>query len=540
MYNKNMKNYLTNTIKILSVGMALVLVSCSSEGVQEQPATYDQPLQEITIIAGNVASNNTGELTLTTADGDVTLNTSEAAIYGEISQGVQVEALVTGNVAEFVSVANENNPVINLSGYVVSVDDESITVLSGGKHHSFDTTGADILLGKAPAVGDAVNLISTEGGKAIEIKITAFGGGRINGELTMLTDTIMVVTLQGGANIPFLTQGIVMPEGVEVGQEVLVDYHGTLSGKNNAVALYLNESELPTEGEISGVVSDLLNGLIAVRTDAGEIFSFVYEIDNTFTGNRLLVGDSVDIAYSLNSSGTLNADTITPTAYSARGSYNISGVVTGYDPGLLTIRTENGNSYSFSHNDATAIYGESVPVLGDEVKVVFELNDNNFLRCTALYIDGFEPQTQTVTGDVVNIETDIISIVDDQGTEVSFYYSNATLNSSLPIMRSDNITIEYIEVPSGNSDAVAITFNSTATQFEPQPVSLQETGVVQGEIILKDDDMLFIKDDDGRLFLFTTDNAEFVQGAEEELNVYVQYIGDTLNNPEAVLISPFE
>ncbi len=534
-----MKNFLTNKIKVLSILMALLLVSCYGNAEQAQPIAEASLESQTIIITGSVTDSTDIDITLATAGGDVTFDTSDALLYGDISEGAQVEALVNGNTAEFVAVANENNPVVNLSGYIVSADGESVTVLSGGELHSFNTVEADILFGDIPAVGDAVRLISTESGKAIELEITEFGGGRIQGEVSMLTDTLMMITTPEGINLPFLTKGIILPEDLEVGQLVTLDYHGSLAGSYNAVAIYNDEIEQLQSGEISGVVSDLVNGLISVRTEDGGVYSFTYATDNTFTGNRLIIGDSVTISYSLASDGQLVADTITPIAYGSRGSYKLEGVLTGYEPGLLTIRTENGNSYSFSHNEATAVYSEQTPTVGDVVEVVFERNDNNFLRCSALYGADFEPQTQSVTGDVVNIETDTISIVDEQNTEIAFYYAGATLNSPLPIMRGDNITIEYIEVPSGNADATAITFNSASTPFEPQHVDLQDSGVAEG-VILLNDDMLFVQEESGRLYVFSTDDAEFAPGIEVGSNVYVQYIGDPLYNAEAVLVSPTE
>ncbi len=530
-----MNNFVKKILIITLSTMMLLLVSCVEEEVAITPEV-DEPTS--TSIIGTVTQLEEGKsLVVETEDDTLNLDISDAIVHNNVEVGLFVEAVVTEDVARFVFPANELNPSDSIQGFVFAVGDSSFDLLVDGSVQTFDSTNLDILFADYLTVGNSVRIKIREDGSANEVEVVEFGSGRLFGEISYLSDEFFTITTRQGNIFAFALNNLVLPNGLAIGEDVAVDYFGSIEGANRVVNIIMNPEKPTTTGSVQGVVTDLVAGYISISSEDGELFSLSYTLDNTFSSDRLVVGDSVNIEYSVTDDGELYADSIIPFEYSDLLTTELFGYITRYEQGLISIRTENGNSYSFSHNAATGLYSAVDLKLGDFVKVKLRKNENDFWHCIELFANDYQPEIETESGKVVEISNGTITIITADGYDLSFGYYGATLNSLLPIMRNDEVSIEYYPSESGAADALSVTFDSTEQEFVPQELEdSPSSGVIVGEVLLNDE-LLFIQGNDSTIYTFTTENTVFTDTAEQGDIVNVQYIGNTSTSLMAAVVT---
>ncbi len=522
---------------VLLITLTIFFGGCNASNDNFVPEQLDSSSEAVSITGKVVEYAVADKMTVQTDEEDVVLDISEAVIYAEPTEGDFVELLAVKDKATIIFAANELNPSDEITGYVYAVNESSFDLLNEGSIATFDNTDTDILFSDRISVGDYVAVKNREDGSAAEVEVLTLGGGKIVGELIELTDRVMAVSMYNNI-FPFLIDGLILPPNLAAGDEVAVYYHGTLIGDNRAIRVEIN-TEVSQGGSITGVVTDLAHSVVSVQSDQGELYCFGYTPDNTFSGGRLVVGDGVKVDYSENvqDAGTvIFAERITPILYGEPSTASIDGVITRYESGYVSIRTKNSNSYGFSHNEATNIYSDEELRLGDEVTALIVRNENDFLHATQITAKGYIPTLNTLEGSVIEINEDRVTVLQDDGTDKTFIINGAVIDSPLPIMRNDNINIEYMDTVAGYPTAVSVTFIDSPTVFEPQAATLKESGVTTGEVLLSSE-MLYVYGDDSRVYVFTTENTVFEHQPEIGDRVHVQYLGDPINTAEAALIS---
>ncbi len=523
-----------NVLIILLVTLSLLMISCS-----EEPDAVT-PVEEVSTssVIGSVSQFEEGKsLFIETEDDLLTLDVKDATVHQDITTGMNVEAITTGEEAHLVLPANELNPYNEEHGYVFAVNEGSFDLLVNKSIQTFASNNADILFADFLTVGMFVNVTIREDGSASVVEVIDLNGGRVLGEVTQLNEELIAISTFNEITFAFSVQNFPLPNDLAVGDYIAIDYHGTLNGDKQAVNVIVNPSSPTTEGLIEGIVTDIVNHVITINSADGDVVSLAYASDNTFTSDRLVIGDGVSVEYSSTEDGVIFADNITPTKYSDLATTELSGYITRYDAGLISIRTNEGNSYSFSHNAATGIYSELDLKLGDKVRVRLTKNENDFWHCTELFANEYQPATETETGNVIEILDGKITIITSEGYDLSYYYYGAILNSPLPIMRNDNITIEYYPLESGLSNALTVTFNSTEDPFVPQELEdIVGSGVVVGNVLL-DDDLLYVKSDDLVIHAFETENTVFADEPKQGDRVNVQYLGSPSTSMVAAVIT---
>ncbi len=506
-----------------------------SEGATAQASSQPESVDE-QFIGTVVDDSGLPLLRLDTIEGSVTVDTSGATIFGDLKIGTDVEVLFSGGEVVLVSVANENLPAVVTNGIIIAAEGDTLTMTNGDSTLSFDLLSADILSPVTPSVGDTVEITTAEDGRVIKLKMIAFGGGKISGTGSELTEQVLIVETADDKLFPFSIEDMVLSEDIAQGSLVSVTYTGSLAGTHNVLGVEIS-SELPAAGTLEGIVTDIVSSIIMVRDDFGTLFAFSREADNTFSNGRLLIGDTVRVEYAP-TDGYLFANSVTQISYGAKNLFELDGILTRFDPGVLSIRTENGNTFTLSHNEATGIFTAEEPQVGMSINLYYELNDNDFLRCVALFDPDTLPPVVSATGVITNIdETENTVTMIVEGEEMNFSRDGATLNSSLPLRRDDNITVDYIEFPSGMPLATNITFNSAPTTFVPTALAFKTSGVTIGTLISAGD-LLCVKDDDGRVYAFDASSAVMPEGGVnlgDRLNI--QYLGDPIQSAVAVLVT---
>ncbi len=536
-----MKKYICKIISTLLLTAAFLLVSCGpsdTTGSTALDTSSDMASSDSTSFEqfiGTVADGTAlPALKLTTVEGSVTLDTSDAIVYGTPTVGSDVEVLKNGDDVLFVAPANENQPSVKIDGVVIGVEGETLTLLTGTSTQNISIADADILSGIIPSVCDYVTITTLENGKTSQIEIVSHGGGRIDGTVTELTEHAIILRTVDDLLFAFSLDGVELPSEIVQGGNVSITYSGTLSGVNKIITAQIPD-ELPSGGTVVGTVTDLVSNIIMVRDDLGEYYSFSRAADNTFSNGRLSVGDSVSVDYSV-TDGVLFANSMAQTSYTTEGLFKLSGVLTRFEPGVLSIRTENGNCFTLSHNEASGIFTSESPTIGNEVDVLIERNENDFLHCISICDKGDEPPTSSMSGTVTALDENLITLL-SEGEETKFVRDGATVLSPLPIRRDDTITIEYIDLPSGNPIAVNVTFDSAPTPFAPTTLTFKTSGATVGEVISVGG-LLCIEDDEGRVFAFSIEDAitpDAGLNIGDRLNV--QYLGDPIQSATAVLIT---
>ncbi len=523
----------------------LLLSSCSTAGDQSANPQEQQPeaapISTVQEFFGTVLNSSAlPNLVVNTLNGERTLDTTDAVVYGSLDTGDEVFLLTDGDDAILVADANENYTAVLTEGYIVASDNTNISVMIDGSVREVDIASADILGSVPPTVGDLVSLTTTDDGRVIKAEVRSLGKGEIFGTVMELTEQVLVIRTADEMIFPFSVEGLDLPDDIGDGDEVSVLYTGTLAGVNTLLSVQ-PAKELPDGNSLSGVVSDIVFNLIMVMDENGQFFPLTRTADNTFSGGRLSIGDSVTAQYSV-IDGVLTASELIPTGYYSEDIFQLTGAVTRYEPGVINLRTENGNLYTLSHNEATANFlpastsGDAQPTAGDEISVLIERSDNDFLRCVALYEADGVPSLETVSGRITDINDNIITLLSD-GEEYNFTRDGAQLVTTLPLRRDDEVTVEFIDFPSGDPLAFTITYNSSPTPFEPTPQNFDTAGVSTG-IVISVGELLCVKQEDGVVYAFTTQDTTLPEGdlllGDE---IVIQYLGDPIQGANAVLIT---
>ncbi len=504
----------------------------SAEPEQQPPDTAET--QAVTEVFGTVQSDTAlPNLVIDTLSGTRTVDTTDAIIYGSTETGDAIYLLLNGDSALFVADANENYTAVVTEGYIIAEDGTALSVLIDGKVTQVDIADADTL-GVDPSVGDMVRLTTTGDGRVIKAEVLTLGKGEIFGNIIELTEQVLVLRTADEMIFPFSVKGIELPEDIANGDDVAVLYNGTLAGVNTLLSV-LPAKEMPSGESISGVVSDIVFNIIVVMDDSGQFYPITIAADNTFSSGRLSIGDAVTAQFG-EEDGVLIASELIPNAYYSEDIFELNGVLTRYEPGVINLRTENGNLYNLSHNEATANFLTDAPTQGEEITVLTERSDNDFLRCIGMYEQGAEPSFATVSGRITDINDNIITLLSD-GEEYNFTRDGASLVTTTPLRRDDEITVEFIDFPSGDPLATLITYNSSPAPFEPIEQTFDNAGVSIG-MVISVGDLLCIEQEDGVVYAFTTEDTTLPEG-ELEIGegIIVQYLGDPIQGANAVLIT---
>ena len=297
----------------------------------------------------------------------------------------------------------------------------------------------------------------------------------VSGTVISVSSASFSLKMANGNTIQFPLTGSAAT-AIKEGSEVTVEYTGDILSTPQIQEITVTKeapaaTPAPESDLVAGTVTDVKDSSVSVKVSESATYTFRLSLatEYSFAGDPVVppvaAGDSVQVKYSgtlQNSPSALEIEVLvasgnrSKTSSSSHSSSSdsdnqtnkkLTGIVTSLADSKVTIRTDNGRSWSFRIVSSTRVSGSYNLEVGSRIRVTYDGYASNSPKAKAINViapagsnpsPSPSPKTKTVTGTITSFDGTMMRLSNGFGC----YTGEATFIDG-PVHPTDVVKITY-------------------------------------------------------------------------------------------------